>query len=86
MKSLRRNNFVGEQLGQGRKVEESIADMNMVAEGVKTPAAVIGLARRHEVEMPISEEMHAVLYEGGAAVGAYSGLQTRKARHEGDGV
>jgi len=79
-----RNRQVGEQLGQGRKIDEIIADMNMVAEGVKTTAAVIELAKRHDVEMPISEEMYAVLYEGREAADAYRGLQDRKAGHERD--
>lgn len=79
-----RNRLVGEQLGRGRKIEEITADMNMVAEGVKTTASVVELARRHGVEMPISEEMYAVLYEGRAAAEAYRGLQRRKAGHERD--
>ena len=79
-----RNRMVGEQLGQGRKIEEITADMNMVAEGVKTTATVMELARRYEIEMPISEEMYAVLYEGRAAADAYRGLQQRKAGHERD--
>ena len=77
-----RNRLVGEQLGQGRKIDEIIADMNMVAEGVKTTASVVELAGRHGVEMPIAEEMYAVLYQGRAAADAYRGLQRRKARHE----
>ena len=79
-----RNRLVGEQLGLGRKIEDIIADMNMVAEGVKTTASVVELAGRHDVEMPIAEEMYAVLYEGRAAAEAYRGLQQRKAGHERD--
>ena len=79
-----RNRLVGEQLGQGRKIDEIIADMNMVAEGVNTTAAVIELARRHDVEMPISEQLYAVLYEGRAAADASRGLQTGKVGHERD--
>jgi glycerol-3-phosphate dehydrogenase (NAD(P)+) len=77
-----RNRMVGEQLGQGRNIAEIIADMNMVAEGVKTAASVVELAGRYEVEMPIAEEMYAVLYEGREAAEAYRGLQQRKAGHE----
>lgn len=79
-----RNRHVGEQLGRGRKIEEVIADMNMVAEGVKTAASVVDLAGRHGIEMPIAEEMYAVLYQGRAAADAYRGLQQRKAGHERD--
>jgi glycerol-3-phosphate dehydrogenase (NAD(P)+) len=79
-----RNRRVGEQLGQGRKIGEIVAEMNMVAEGVKTTAVVSELARRHGVEMPIAEEMYAVLYEGRDAPEAYRGLRTRKAGHERD--
>jgi len=77
-----RNRLVGEQLGQGRKIDEIIADMNMVAEGVKTAASVVELAGQHGVEMPIAEEIYAVLYQGRAAADAYRGLQQRKAGHE----
>ncbi|MBW2385875.1 MAG: NAD(P)H-dependent glycerol-3-phosphate dehydrogenase [Deltaproteobacteria bacterium] len=77
-----RNRLVGEQLGQGRKIDEIIADMNMVAEGVKTAASVVELAGQHGVEMPIAEEIYAVLYQGRAAADAYRGLQLRKAGHE----
>jgi glycerol-3-phosphate dehydrogenase (NAD(P)+) len=79
-----RNRLVGERLGQGEKIDAIIADMDMVAEGVKTARVVIDLARRHSIEMPISEEMHAVLYEGREASVAYRGLQRRKAGHERD--
>jgi glycerol-3-phosphate dehydrogenase (NAD(P)+) len=79
-----RNRLVGERLGRGEKIDAIIADMDMVAEGVKTARVVIDLARRHSIEMPISEEMHAVLYEGREASVAYRGLQRRKAGHERD--
>ncbi|MBW2233179.1 MAG: NAD(P)H-dependent glycerol-3-phosphate dehydrogenase, partial [Deltaproteobacteria bacterium] len=55
---------------------------NMVAEGVKTAASVVELAGQHGVEMPIAEEIYAVLYQGRAAADAYRGLQQRKAGHE----
>jgi glycerol-3-phosphate dehydrogenase (NAD(P)+) len=79
-----RNRLVGERLGRGEKIDAIIDDMDMVAEGVKTARVVIDLARRHGIEMPISEEMHAVLYEGREASVAYRGLQRRKAGHERD--
>jgi glycerol-3-phosphate dehydrogenase (NAD(P)+) len=79
-----RNRLVGERLGRGEKIDAIIDDMDMVAEGVKTARVVIDLARRYSIEMPISEEMHAVLYEGREASVAYRGLQRRKAGHERD--
>lgn len=79
-----RNRQVGEQLGRGRKIEEIIAEMNMVAEGVKTCSVVVDLGRQHGLEMPISEEMYAVLYQGRSAGEAYRGLRRRKAGHERD--
>ncbi len=79
-----RNRMVGEQLGRGLSIEEIIADMNMVAEGVKTTKSVVELAGRHDIEMPIAEEMHAVLYQGRTAADAYRGLHLRKAGHERD--
>jgi glycerol-3-phosphate dehydrogenase (NAD(P)+) len=77
-----RNRHVGEQLGRGRGIDEIIAEMNMVAEGVNTTSVVLELARRNGVEMPIAEEIHAVLYEGASASRAYRGLRRRKAGHE----
>jgi len=74
-----RNRYVGEQLGRGRTIEEIIADMDMVAEGVKTSPVVMDLAREHGVDMPISAEVDEVCHRGGAASGAYRGLL----RHEG---
>ena len=79
-----RNRQVGEQLGRGRKIDEIIAEMDMVAEGVKTCAVVVELAKRYDLEMPIGEEMYAVIYEGRSPAQAYRGLRRRKARHERD--
>ena len=69
-----RNRYVGEQLGTGRSIEEVIADMNMVAEGVKTSRVVMELAAEYGVEMPICAEVHAVCHEGATAQDAYRGL------------
>ncbi|MEE2673049.1 MAG: NAD(P)H-dependent glycerol-3-phosphate dehydrogenase [Myxococcota bacterium] len=79
-----RNRRVGEQLGRGRTIDEITSEMNMVAEGVNTCAVVIELARRYDLEMPIAEEMYAVIYQGRSAAEAYRGLRRRKARHERD--
>jgi glycerol-3-phosphate dehydrogenase (NAD(P)+) len=71
---LSRNRNVGEQLANGRTLDEIIADMNMVAEGVKTSRAVMELAERHRVEMPIAQEVYAVVNEGRTPQEAFRGL------------
>lgn len=62
--SLSRNRTVGLALGQGKPVDEILSGMNMVAEGVPTTRSARDLARKHGVEMPIVEEVHAILFEG----------------------
>ena len=69
-----RNRHVGEQLGQGRKIDEIIEDMHMVAEGVKTTRVVLELAKLHDIELPIAREVYGVLYEGRSPNQAYRGL------------
>ncbi|HTN99996.1 MAG TPA: NAD(P)H-dependent glycerol-3-phosphate dehydrogenase [Microthrixaceae bacterium] len=73
-----RNRHVGEELGKGRTIEEIIADMNMVAEGVKTSRVVMALANQYEVEMPVASEVFAVCHEGATAEDAYRGLIRRQ--------
>jgi glycerol-3-phosphate dehydrogenase (NAD(P)+) len=73
-----RNRHVGEQLGQGRKIDEIVAEMNMVAEGVKTARVVMELSEEFGVEMPISAEVNAVCHEGATAEDAYRGLLRRQ--------
>ena len=69
---LSRNRSVGVELGQGRKLNDIIAGMHgMVAEGVLTTNAAIGLARKMGVEMPITEQMHAILQRGQVAAGGH---------------
>lgn len=83
---LSRNRYVGEQLGRGRTIDEILAEMHMVAEGVKTTRVVMELAKIHDVEMPIASEVNGVLYEGRTAIEAYRGLTRRKpgGEHEAD--
>ncbi len=80
--SLSRNRFVGHELGKGRCLDEITAGMNEVAEGVKTTQAVKRLADRVGVSMPITNEVHAVLYEGKPARAAANELMTRPLRDE----
>lgn len=61
---LSRNRSVGVQLGRGRHIDEILAEMSMVAEGVKTTSAVKQLADSVGVEMPITDQLYRVLYEG----------------------
>jgi glycerol-3-phosphate dehydrogenase (NAD(P)+) len=81
-----RNRTVGVQLGQGRTIDDIVADMKMVAEGVKSTAAVLELARRHRVEMPIAEQVGAVLYEGKRAEDLLTALMLREAKAELHGI
>ncbi len=77
-----RNRYVGEQLGRGRSISEIVTDMKMVAEGVKTSRAVVDLAARHGVEMPIAEQVVAVLYDGKKATEIIPALMQREAKPE----
>lgn len=61
---LSRNRAVGMQIAQGKRLDDILVGMRMVAEGVKNTRSVYLLARRLGVEMPIVEQMHLVLYEG----------------------
>jgi len=77
-----RNRFVGEQLGKGKTIDEVVAEMNQVAEGVKACRVAQELAREHDVEMPITDEVTAVCHEGRSASEAYRGLLKREIRRE----
>jgi glycerol-3-phosphate dehydrogenase (NAD(P)+) len=80
---LSRNRSVGVELGRGRKLSEIIAGMHgMVAEGVSTTQAAVGLARARGVEMPITEQMFALLHDGKAPRDAIHDLMTRSAKSE----
>jgi glycerol-3-phosphate dehydrogenase (NAD(P)+) len=77
-----RNRTVGVALGQGRALDEIVAEMKMVAEGVKSTAAVLELAARHDVELPIAEQVGAVLYEGRKPEEIVPALMLRQAKPE----
>ena len=77
-----RNRQVGEQLGHGRALVDILAEMKMVAEGVKTAVTVQELAHRHGVAMPVCEAIHRVIIGESKAVDAYRGLQRQSAGHE----
>jgi glycerol-3-phosphate dehydrogenase (NAD(P)+) len=80
---LSRNRTVGVELGRGRKLPEIIAGMHgMVAEGVYTSDAALQLAHQHKVEMPITEQMHAILNQGKSPREAIQELMSRSAKSE----
>ena len=81
--SLSRNRTVGEALGQGRNLPEVLESLGgKVAEGVLTTRAALGLARRHNIEMPITEQMEQILNEGKDPRKAISELMLRPGKHE----
>jgi glycerol-3-phosphate dehydrogenase (NAD(P)+) len=77
-----RNNMVGLQLGKGKSIDEVLASTNMVAEGVKSSPSVLDLARRHGVEMPITEQVVGVCHEGRTAADALGALMQRSRKSE----
>jgi glycerol-3-phosphate dehydrogenase (NAD(P)+) len=77
-----RNRYVGEQLGAGRSLDDILAEMTMVAEGVKTVGSVIELADQQGVDMPICHAIARVVGGEISASDAYQGL--RPAGHESD--
>ncbi len=79
-----RNLSVGRALGEGKALEEILRSMDAVAEGVWTVRAVVGLARKHGVDMPITREVHAILHEGKPPRDALRDLMRRGPRAEGD--
>jgi glycerol-3-phosphate dehydrogenase (NAD(P)+) len=79
---LSRNRTVGVELAHGRKLEEIVGSMRMVAEGIKTTNAAVDLAKRYSVEMPISEQMFQVLNSGVLPRDAIQRLMERSLKGE----
>jgi glycerol-3-phosphate dehydrogenase (NAD(P)+) len=77
-----RNRHVGMEIGRGRSLDDVVREMNMVAEGVKTTSAVLELATRHDVEMPLASFVGRVLYEGAHPADLVPELMLRKAKPE----
>ena len=77
-----RNTGVGRQIGQGKTIDEVLASTNMVAEGVKSSPSVLDLARRHGVEMPITEQVVGVCHHGRTAAEALGALMQRSRKSE----
>lgn len=81
-----RNHRVGFGLGSGRTLDDIVGEMNMIAEGVKSTRAILALAERHGIEMPIAEQVGKVLYEGADPTTAVATLMGRRARRELHGI
>ncbi|MDF1592426.1 MAG: NAD(P)H-dependent glycerol-3-phosphate dehydrogenase [Desulfobacterales bacterium] len=79
---LSRNHSVGKKIGEGKKLAEILADMRMVAEGVKTAKSVYNLSRKLGVDMPISHEVYHILYDGIKPQTAVHRLMTRDLKNE----
>jgi glycerol-3-phosphate dehydrogenase (NAD(P)+) len=80
--SLSRNRHVGIELAHGRGLTEVLTGMKMVAEGVKSTAAVLALGERYRVELPIAEQMAAVLDGRSDVRSAVEALMVRRQRAE----
>jgi glycerol-3-phosphate dehydrogenase (NAD(P)+) len=81
-----RNHMVGHALGTGHSIESIVADMRMVAEGVKSSPSVLDLGRRHDVDLPLTEQVVAVCHQGRTAKEAVTALMQRELRAEGLGI
>jgi len=77
-----RNRHVGEELGRGRKADDILREMVMVAEGVPTTRSVHEYARKNGIEMPITATVYGVLFEGLSPGEAVCGLMTRDRKSE----
>jgi len=81
-----RNRHVGEQLGAGKQIDEIIASMNQVAEGVKAASVIMEFALNYGISMAIAREVDAVINHGATAEEAYRGLGADEPGHEVHGV
>ncbi|HTX17880.1 MAG TPA: NAD(P)H-dependent glycerol-3-phosphate dehydrogenase [Bacteroidota bacterium] len=77
-----RNRYVGEEVGKGRKLEDVLKEMIMVAEGVATCQSAVDLAERHRIEMAIFSQVHKILFEGKNPHMATEELMTREVKGE----
>lgn len=77
-----RNRHVGEEIGRGKTLQEVLDGMVMVAEGVRTTRAAVEMGRKHEVELPIIEMVHEVLFDNRDPREAVDALMTRPLRQE----
>jgi len=80
--ALSRNRHVGIELAKGRPLKEILAEMKMVAEGVETAAALLDLAAEAKVELPITEQVNAILHEGKSPQDAIQSVMERPRKPE----
>jgi glycerol-3-phosphate dehydrogenase (NAD(P)+) len=77
-----RNRYVGEQIGAGKKLKEVLKSMKMIAEGVETSRSASQLAKKNNVETPITDEVYKILFEDKDPVKATTDLMTRDMKEE----
>jgi len=77
-----RNRFVGEQIGRGKTLADIQNEMKMVAEGVSTTNSAFALAQKHDVELPIVEQVYKILFENVKPADAIRELMTRQTKRE----
>jgi glycerol-3-phosphate dehydrogenase (NAD(P)+) len=77
-----RNRYLGEQISTGKSLDEVINEMEMIAEGVRTTRSVYNLSKHHGVEVPITEAVHAILFDDKSPRKMVKRLMTRSAKHE----
>jgi glycerol-3-phosphate dehydrogenase (NAD(P)+) len=80
--TLSRNKYVGEQLGRGKRLAEILAGMRMVAEGVDTVRPLLAVAAEHRIELPITEQVESMLYEGKSPREAVRNIMERPLKRE----
>lgn len=79
-----RNRYVGEQIGKGKTLKQVLKSMDMVAEGVETSRSASQLAKKYEVETPITNEVYKILFEDKDPIKATTDLMTRDMKTEGN--
>ena len=79
---LSRNYTVGKRLGKGESIREILSSMRMVAEGIKTTHSAYFLSQREKIEMPITSEVYAILYQGKSPLQGLKDLLSRTLKRE----
>jgi glycerol-3-phosphate dehydrogenase (NAD(P)+) len=79
---LSRNRHVGIELGSGRELGEILSKMHMVAEGVQTTAPLLALAREHKIDLPITEQVDAIIHQGKSTKDAIRDIMERPLKRE----
>ena len=72
-----RNRYVGEEIGSGKSLKEVMDNMDMIAEGVNTCCAIPRIIERYNIEMPIANSVHGILFENKDPLEAVKELMTR---------